>query len=118
MVFVFVVIFFCEQGDKGDRGPVIRPKVRRFVVMKGDTGPPGIKGKDLIICIQFSNVGLMKETVVILLPVRKVIAAHQVYLEGKVFKRLFDYIFNRFVFTAQDHLDRMVAMASMVRKAK
>lgn len=86
--------------------------------MKGDTGPPGIKGKDLIICIQFSNVGLMKETVVILLPVRKVIAAHQVYLEGKVFKRLFDYIFNRFVFTAQDHLDRMVAMASMVRKAK
>ena len=25
----------------------MRPKVRRFVVMKGDPGPPGIKGKHI-----------------------------------------------------------------------
>jgi hypothetical protein len=51
IVVVFVVIYFSIQGEKGDRGPVIRPKVRRFVVMKGDSGPPGIKGKEFIIRI-------------------------------------------------------------------
>ena len=51
MVFVFVVICFRIQGEKGDRGPVIRPKVRRFVVMKGDAGPPGIKGIEYLILI-------------------------------------------------------------------
>jgi len=40
------MIYFQIQGEKGDRGPVIRPKMRRFVVMKGDSGPPGIKGKE------------------------------------------------------------------------
>lgn len=33
------------QGEKGNRGPVLRPKMRRFVIMKGDAGPPGLKGK-------------------------------------------------------------------------
>lgn len=78
-------LFFCEQGEKGDRGPVIRPKVRRFVVMKGDIGPPGIKGKRLIIFIVFANVTSMKETVVILLSVQRVIEVRLVYLEGKIF---------------------------------
>lgn len=35
---------FQTQGEKGDRGPISRPKMRRFVVMKGDPGPPGLKG--------------------------------------------------------------------------
>jgi hypothetical protein len=53
IVVVFVVIYFSIQGEKGDRGPVIRPKVRRFVVMKGDSGPPGVKGKKCIMKIDF-----------------------------------------------------------------
>lgn len=39
---VLVTLYFQMQGD---RGPMMRPKVRRFVVMKGDPGPPGTKGK-------------------------------------------------------------------------
>ena len=89
MVYVFVVIFFCEQGEKGDRGPVIRPKVRRFVVMKGDIGPPGIKGNEWIIFIKwisFEIIGLIKAIVVILFLDRKVIVVLQGYQEGRVFR--------------------------------
>ena len=43
------------QGDKGDRGPLVRPKVRRFVVMKGDPGPPGVKGRALHLTVSSSK---------------------------------------------------------------
>ncbi len=43
-VLIFVLICFQNQGEKGDQGPVIRPKMRRFILMKGDPGSPGMKG--------------------------------------------------------------------------
>ena len=39
------IIHRAMQGEKGDRGAGLRPKIRRFVFMKGDPGPPGLKGE-------------------------------------------------------------------------
>ena len=83
---VLVTMYFQMQGDKGDRGPMMRPKVRRFVVMKGDPGPPGTKGtrhdKNVYV-IHCKNLSLAKATVVIRLLDRKANVVLPVYREGK-----------------------------------
>ena len=112
------------QGDKGDRGPLVRPKVRRFVVMKGDPGPPGVKGKSLHLgdsssarldCQYLQAIGASQRWE------RKVIAVLLVCQEGQ----LSDGIIGGSVSMSEhacvlalDFRDRMEATASMEPKVK
>ena len=73
------------QGDKGDRGPLVRPKVRRFVVMKGDPGPPGVKGTSLHIADPIRADWQSEQAIVAIQRwERKVIAVLPVCQEGQL----------------------------------